>query len=242
MNFTQILVSWIWICSHFSSVQSLSRFFATPWIAACQASLSITNSQSPLRLTSIESVIPSSHFILCRVLLLLPIPPSIRAFSSRSTLRMRWPKYWSFSLSIIPGRSSPGWWALLSHAELEEGAGKGSGWRRWPLWCQEGLEFNPLKGELLSMQYRLRLLDAHPVQGASLRGRGQRLGPNLLRSGLSLGWSEAGEALPTPRVPANPQGCFAPGSVVSTSIQDSPGERDQVTSLLGLFFSTVAQG
>ena len=86
------------------SDQSLSRvqLFATPWIAACQASLSITNSLSSLRLTSIESGMPSSHLILCRPLLLVPpIPPSIRVFSSESTLRMRWPKYWSFSFSII---------------------------------------------------------------------------------------------------------------------------------------------
>ena len=87
----------------FSSVQSLSHvwLFATPWIAAHQASLSITNSRSSLRLTSIESVIPSSHLILCYPLLLLPpIPPSIKVFSNESTLRMRWPKYWSFSFSI----------------------------------------------------------------------------------------------------------------------------------------------
>ena len=95
----------------FSSVQSLSRvqLFVTPWIAAHQASLSITNSWSSLKLTSIESVMPSSHLILCRPLLLLPpIPPSIRAFSNGSTLRMRWPKYWSFSFSIIPSKEHPG--------------------------------------------------------------------------------------------------------------------------------------
>ena len=95
----------------FSSVQSLShvRLFVTPWIAACQASLSITNSQSSLRPTSIESVMPSSHLILCRPLLLLPpIPPSIRVFSKESTLPMRWPKYWSFSFSIIPSKEIPG--------------------------------------------------------------------------------------------------------------------------------------
>ena len=75
----------------------------TPWIAAHQASLSNTNSQSSLRLTSIESLMPSSHLILCRPLLLLPpIPPSIRVFSKESTLCMRWSKYWSFSFSIIP--------------------------------------------------------------------------------------------------------------------------------------------
>ena len=95
----------------FSSVQSLSRvrLFSTPWIAARQASLSITNSRSSLRLTSIESVMPSSHLVLCRPLLLLPpIPPSIRVFSNESTLCMRWPKYWSFSFSIIPSKEIPG--------------------------------------------------------------------------------------------------------------------------------------
>ena len=94
----------------FSSVQSLSRvrLFATPWIAAHQASLSITNSQSSLRLTSIESVMPCSHLILCCPLLLPPIPPSIRVFSNESTLHMRWPKYWSFSFSIIPSKEIPG--------------------------------------------------------------------------------------------------------------------------------------
>ena len=95
----------------FSSFQLLSRvwLFATPWIAARQASLSITNSRSLLRLTSIESVMPSSHLILCRPLLLLPpTPPSIRVFSNEPTLRMRWPKYWSFSFSIIPSKEHPG--------------------------------------------------------------------------------------------------------------------------------------
>ena len=95
----------------FISVQSLSRvrLFATPRITARQASLSITNSWSSLRLTSIESVMPSSHLILCRPLLLLPpIPPSIRDFSNESALRMRWPKYWSFSFSIIPSKEHPG--------------------------------------------------------------------------------------------------------------------------------------
>ena len=93
------------------SDQSLSRvrLFATPWIAAHQASLSITISQSSLKLISIESVMPSSHLILCRPLLLLsPIPPSIRVFSNESTLRMRWPKYWSFSFSIISSKEIPG--------------------------------------------------------------------------------------------------------------------------------------
>ena len=96
---------------YISSVQSLSRvrLFATPWIAACQASLSITNSQSSLRLTSIELVMPSNHLILRRPLLLLPpIPPSIRVFSNESTLCVRWPKYWSFSFSIILSKEHPG--------------------------------------------------------------------------------------------------------------------------------------
>jgi len=106
------------------SVRSLSRvrLFATPWIPACQASLSITNSRSPLKLMSIESVMPSSHLILCRPLLLLPpIPPSIRVFSNESTVHIRWPKYWSFSFSISPSKQFPGlisfrmdWLDLLS--------------------------------------------------------------------------------------------------------------------------------
>ena len=96
----------------FSLVQLLShvQLFATPWIAAHQASLSITNSWSSLRLKSIELVMPSSHLIFCRPLLLLPpIPPNIRVFSNESILRMRWPKYWSFSFfSIRPSNEYPG--------------------------------------------------------------------------------------------------------------------------------------
>ena len=94
----------------YSSVQSLSRvwLFVTPWIAAHQASLSITNSWSSPKLMSIELVIPSSHVILCRPRLLLPPnPPSIRVFSNESTLHMRWPKYWTFSFSIIPSNEHP---------------------------------------------------------------------------------------------------------------------------------------
>ena len=98
----------VWL--QFSSVQSLShvRLFVIPWIAAHQASLSITISRSSLRLKFIESVMPSSHLILGCPLLLPPIPPSIRVFSNESTLRMRWPKYWSFSFSIIPSKEIPG--------------------------------------------------------------------------------------------------------------------------------------
>ena len=102
---------YLYTLTQFSSVHSLScaQLFATPWIAARQASLSITNSQSSLKLTSIESVMPSSHLILCHPLLLLPlILPSIWVFSNESTLHMRWPKYWSFSFSIISSKEHPG--------------------------------------------------------------------------------------------------------------------------------------
>ena len=111
----------------FSSVQSLSRvwLFVTPWTAARQASLSVTNSRSSLRLTSIESVMPSSYLILCSPLLLLPpVPPSIKVFSNESTLYMRWPKYWSFSFSIIPSKEIPGLisfrmdWFIISPSNL----------------------------------------------------------------------------------------------------------------------------
>ena len=98
------------VSQSFSSVQSLSLVWilATPWIPVRQASLSITISRSSLKLMSIESVMPSRHLILCRPLLLLPpIPPSIRVFSNESTRHMRWPKYWSFSFSIIPSKEHP---------------------------------------------------------------------------------------------------------------------------------------
>ena len=98
------------VCS-FSSVQSLSRvrLFATPWTAALQASLSITNSRSLLQIMSIESVMPSNHLVFCRPLLLPPsIFPSIRVFSNESVLRMRWPKNWSFSFSISPSTEHAG--------------------------------------------------------------------------------------------------------------------------------------
>ena len=97
--------------SKFSSVQPLSRvrLFATPCIKARQAYLSLTNSRSSLKLTSIESVMPSSYLILCCPLLFLPpIPPSIRVFSNESTLPIRWPEYWSFSFSISPSNEHPG--------------------------------------------------------------------------------------------------------------------------------------
>ena len=103
------LGSIIWL--QFSSVQSLSRvwLFVTPWTTACHASLSITNFRSPPKPTSIESVMPSNHLILCCPLLLLPsIFPSIRVFSNESALHIKWPKYWTFSLSIIPSNEHPG--------------------------------------------------------------------------------------------------------------------------------------
>ena len=99
---------------HYNKIRSdqlLSRvrLFGTPWIAARQASLSITNSWSSPKHMSIKSVMPSSHLILCHPLLLMPpIPPSIRVFSNESTLRMRYPKYWTFSFSIIPSKEHPG--------------------------------------------------------------------------------------------------------------------------------------
>ena len=97
--------------ANFSSVQLFShiQLFETPWTAARQASLSITNSRSLIKLMSIELVIPSNHLILCRPLLPLPsIFPSIRVFPNESTLHMRWPKYWSFSFSISPSNEHPG--------------------------------------------------------------------------------------------------------------------------------------
>ena len=92
----------------FSSVAQSCPTLCDPMNRSTSASLSIPNSRSSLRLTSIESVTPSSHLILCRPLLLPPIPPSIRVFSNESTLHMRWPKYWSFSFSIIPSKEIPG--------------------------------------------------------------------------------------------------------------------------------------
>ena len=108
--------NWYRHCELYSSVHfshSVVSDSATPWTAACQASLSITNSQSLFKLMSIGSVMPSNRLILCRPLLLLPsIFPSIRVFSSESTLRIRWPKYWSFSFSISPSNEQPGNWSL----------------------------------------------------------------------------------------------------------------------------------
>ena len=111
------------INSLFSSVQSLShvRLFATPWTATCQASLSITNSQSLLKLMSIKSVMLSNYLILYHPLLLLPsIFPSIRVFSNESVLRIKWPKYWSFSFSISPSNEYSGLISNPRYVEMEE--------------------------------------------------------------------------------------------------------------------------
>ena len=109
MSLVRYVVTTFWV--QFGSGQSLSRvrLFATPWTSACQASLSITNSRSPPKPMSIMSVMPSTHLILCCPRLLLPsIFPSIRVFSDESALRIRWPKYWSFSFNISPSNEHPG--------------------------------------------------------------------------------------------------------------------------------------
>ena len=114
MNLETIIqreLSWKEKNKYHSSVPSLSctRLFATPWTAACQASLSITNSRSPPKAMSIVSVMPSNHLILCHPLLVPPsLPPSIRVFSNESALHIRWPKYWSFSFNISPTNEHPG--------------------------------------------------------------------------------------------------------------------------------------
>ena len=120
--FSKILLSLSYFRTGLQSVLSHVWLFVTPWTVACQASLSITNSQSLLKLMSFESVMPSNHLILCHPLLLLPsILPSIRIFPNESVLCIRWPKYWSFSFSISPSNEYPGlisfridWFELLA--------------------------------------------------------------------------------------------------------------------------------
>ena len=141
-----VMVVWEDVFILRSSVQLLShvQLLATPWIAARQASLSITNSRSSPKFMSIELVMPSSHLILCRPLFLLPpISPSIRVFFNESTLHMRWPKYWSFSFSISPSNEHPGlisfrmdWLDLLAvqgtlKSLLQHHSSKASILRRW---------------------------------------------------------------------------------------------------------------
>ena len=141
----------------FRSDQSLSRvrLFVTPWIAARQASLSITNSRSSPRLTSIESVMPSSHLILCHPLLLMPpIPPSIRVFSNESALHMRWPKYWSFSFSIIPSKSILEFFYLLNTMSFPDGSdGKESACNAGDLGLIPESERSPGEGHGYLLQY-----------------------------------------------------------------------------------------
>ena len=116
-DWTTTMQKWCYMSTELSSVQLLShvQFFVTPWTAACQAFLSITTSRSSPNSMSIESVMPSNHLILCHPLLLLPsIFPNIRVFSNESALRIRWPKYWSFSFSISPSNECSWrvWWVL----------------------------------------------------------------------------------------------------------------------------------
>ena len=141
----------------FNLVQLLSRvrLFATPWIAACQASLSITKSPSSPKPMSIESVMPSSHLILCHPLLLMhPTPPSIRVFSNESACHMRWPKYWSFSFSISPSNEHPDWSPL--------------GWTGWISLQSKGLsrvfsntEFKSINFSALSFLHSPTLTSIH---------------------------------------------------------------------------------
>ena len=147
----------MWLFSGFpvsplSSVHSLSRvrLFAIPWTAARQASLSITNSWSLLKLMSIESVMPSSHLILCHPLLLLPpIPPRIRVFSNELTPCMRWPKYWSFSFSISLPMNTQDWspLGLDLYAAANITAPVSSPWHQAPSWLHAfthaGLSYCP---------------------------------------------------------------------------------------------------
>ena len=145
MHPTIQILSLLNLSVQFSLVQSLShvRLFATPWIVAHQASLSITNSRSSLKLMSIESVMPSSHLILCHPFLLLPpIPPSIRVFSNESTLGMRWPEYWNFSFSISSSKEHPGlisfrmdWLDLLAVQGILKSFLQYHGSKASILWC-----------------------------------------------------------------------------------------------------------
>ena len=158
--------------TEFSSVQSLShvQLFATPWTAACQASLSITNSRSPPKPMSVESVMPSNHLILCHPLLLPSIFPSIRVFSNESALWIRWPKYWSFSFNISPSNEHPGlisfrmdWFDLLAiqgtlKSLLQHHSSKATSCKM-PAWMKHKLESRLLaesKEELKSLLMRVK--------------------------------------------------------------------------------------
>ena len=143
----------------FSSVQWLNhvRLFVTPWTAAHQASLSITNSQSPPKLISIESVMPSNHLILCHPLLLPSIFPTIRVFSNESALRIRWPKYWSFSFNISLSNECSGLISL--------------GWTGWisfsPRNSQESSptpQFNSINSSVLNFLHSPTLTSTRPLE------------------------------------------------------------------------------
>ena len=151
INVTARFIKWI-----FSSVQSLSHvwLFATPWTTARQASLSITNSQNSCKLRPIESVMPPNHHILCRPLLLPPlIFPSIKVFSDESVLRIRWPKYWSFSFNISPSKNAQDWSPL--------------GWTGSPCSPRDSQESSPtpqfksINSSALSFLYSLTLTSIH---------------------------------------------------------------------------------
>ena len=175
----------------FSSGQSLSRvwLFETPWITARQASLSITNSWSSPRLMSIELVMPSSHLIFCHPLLLLPpIPSSIRVFSNESTLCMRWPKYWSFSFSISPSKEHPGlisfrmYWSPCSPRDSQESS--------------PTPQFKSINSLELSFLHSTTLTSIHDHCGVgedsweSLGLQGDPTGPFWRRSALGFRWKE----------------------------------------------------
>ena len=164
----------------FSSVQSLSRvqLFATPWITERQASLSITNSQSLPKFMCIELVMPPSHLILCRPLLLLPpILPNIRVFYNESTLCMRWPKYWSFNFSISPSNEHPGlisfrmdWLDLLAVQEtlkslLQHHSSKASILHiRWPKYWSFSFSISPSNEYSGLISFRIDWFDFLAVQ------------------------------------------------------------------------------
>ena len=148
--------------SQFSSVQSLScvRIFVTPWTPARQASLSITISWSPPKPMSIKSMMPSSHLILCRPLLLLPsIFPSIRVFSNELALRIRWPKYWSFSYSISPSNTSKEYSGLISF-RLNWLVGSPWSPRDFQEFFQT-LQFKSINSSALSFLYSPTLISIH---------------------------------------------------------------------------------
>ena len=154
---TQYWYPWLYIVELLSHV----RLFSTPWTAECQASLSLTNSQRLLKLMSVEEVMPSNHLILCCPLLLLPsIFPSIRVFSNESVLRIRWPKYWSFSFSISPSNEYSG---LISFRMdwLDLLAVQGNSWRVLSQESSPTLQFKSINSSVFSFLYSPTLTLVH---------------------------------------------------------------------------------